>query len=130
MRDHTITPPEPQVTLFQCRVCEEDTPAEYMSEFNNICEGCEWGYIKSKAAALAQDFIPHHKSEFYLSWWFGNLPTEERLEIVESAYWMRRAFNQNFDAEVFESMRNDEADFCFDHMLFADYVKEIEHASI
>lgn len=124
MRDHTITPPEPHVTLFRCRICKDDVAEYYTSQFNGICTDCEREYIKSKAAELATDFIAENELDFYLKWWFDGLLKDEKLAIAKAAYSTEKMLAKH--SKSLPGMEAEEAEFCVEHKYFSDFVKERE----
>lgn len=82
------TGPSPFGKTVKCFCCHGDVPASDAVEIGGelICNDCVEDYCNGYIDDYGADFIAAHEDEFYINWWFDNLPKSDKIKALKEAY--------------------------------------------
>ena len=122
-----IPPPEDPFNGSEvCSLCGEPSPE--LTVFRDglaVCEDCLHDYLRAQADRYTTQYIDDNQARFYLTFWWDNLPQQERLAIAKREYCkQRQLLAQAGDVAGLKDYLDCEQDFMMDAEDWMDYVKD------
>lgn len=83
------------------------------------------GYLRAQSERYITQYIDDNQAQFYLAYWYDNLPREESLDIAKKAYLQRRQRAvQSGNISLLKDYLDCERDFMLDSDDWTDFIKE------
>ena len=114
------SPPEEPEPRERCCMCGYKVWEYQRFGEDVVCPECKAEYLRGQAGDYIEEYIELHP-EYYLEWWWPNLPRAERLAVIR-AHWQARRRIEEICKE--SDLPQDKVDFCLEQDGFLGYVEE------
>lgn len=117
------TGPNPFGRTAKCCCCRDDVPESEIVKISGeyICNDCFRDYCSRYINDYGVDFIAGNEEDFYMDWWFNNLPKADKIKALKEAYSQQKSRADMLGNPEFKDM---ETEFCRESDGFQDFVRE------
>ena len=129
--DRHLEPDDPFPYTYKiCAMCKETLAEDEMTRFRNgdyVCKDCLYDYVEDHGGEYAKEYIEKDIEtiwDYYMEWWFENLPKDEQLAIVREGYRKKEQEKPVIFYPSSNPLGKDQQEFCKESDGFFEFAKE------